>query len=69
MKDEFTAKMHSEFSVSPETEIKHRAGCVWQLLSWRNQIENEQAIREVSIMYGITYEQAMKWKDYWLKDT
>lgn len=29
MKDELTEKMHSEFTVSEETDQKHRAGCVW----------------------------------------
>ena len=48
--DELTEKMHSEFTIDEETEKKHRAGSVWTL----------------SIRYGIDYETAMKWKDYWL---
>ena len=28
--DELTEKMHSEFSVSREIEISHKAGCVWE---------------------------------------
>lgn len=56
--------MHSEFIISPETEIKHKAGCVWDILKWdatKEEIEHEASI------YGITYEDCMKWKKHMLR--
>ena len=68
MEDELTEKMHSEFKVSKETDIRHRAGCVWCVLHDIGKTEDKELVAYESQMYGITYEQAMKWKDYWLKD-
>ena len=31
--DELTAEMHSEFTVSKETRIMLKAGCVWESVS------------------------------------
>ena len=62
MVDEFTEKMHSEFTISKETEIKHRAGCVWNIL--KKNATKEQIV-EVARDYGITYEAAMKYRNYW----
>lgn len=62
LKEELTTKMHSEFSVSPETEIKLRCGCVWDDLDGnasRAEIEKEASL------YGVTYEQCLEWKSYW----
>lgn len=64
MKEELTTKMHSEFTISKETEIKHRAGCVWNIL--KKNAPKEQIV-EVARDYGITYEAAMKYRDYWLE--
>ena len=47
LQDELTAKMHSEYTISPETEIKHKAGCVWDILKWdatKEGIEHEASI-------------------------
>ena len=68
MKEELTKKMHSEFRVSKETDIRHRAGCVWSVLHDMGKTEDEEMVTHESQMYGITYEQAMRWKHYWLKD-
>ena len=61
--DELTEKMHSEFTIDEETEKKHRAGSVWTLLG---ADASKEEIEHWSIRYGIDYETAMKWKDYWL---
>lgn len=64
MKDEFTTAMHKEFSISSEIEIKHRAGCVWSILEFKNPTREEIIKRCKS--YDISYEDALKWKDYWM---
>ena len=63
MHDELTAKMHSEFTIDAETEKKHRAGCVWNVLG---DDASREEVEESAKGYGIDYETAMKWKDYWL---
>lgn len=63
MQDELTDKMHSEFTIDEEKEKKLRAGCVWNVLGAdASREEVEKNAKE----YGIDYETAMKWKDYWL---
>lgn len=62
LQDELTAKMHSEFTISPETEIKHKAGCVWGILKWD---ATKEEIEHHASLYGITYEDCMKWKKHW----
>lgn len=52
-----------EMSLDEVTAIKHKAACVWTLLG--NDYSNEQLDKYCSI-YGITPEQALQWKDYWL---
>lgn len=64
MKEELTEKMHSEFIVSKETEIRHRAGCVWTVLD--KEATKEQIVEQAR-RFGITYEAAMKYRDYWLE--
>lgn len=59
MKDELTTKMHSEFSVDAETELRHKALCIWGY----GLYETEEEIRDACEEYGITYEQALKFKD------
>lgn len=61
--DEFTEKMHSEFTVDEETEKQLRAGCVWSLLDGDSPKED---VEHWAKRYGIDYDIAMKWKDYWL---
>ena len=62
MEDEFTEKMHSEFTVDDETDKKHRAGCVWDVIGFDASIED---IEEWAAFYGVTYDICMKWKSYW----
>lgn len=62
MEDEFTAKMHSEFIVDEETDKKHRAGCVWDVIGFNAPKED---IEEWAKFYDVTYDICMKWKKYW----
>ncbi len=64
MKEELTEKMHSEFVISKETEIRHRAGCVWLVL---DRSATKEQVTEEAKKHGITYEAAMKYRDYWLE--
>ena len=52
-----------EMTVDAETEIKHKAGCVWKLLGF--QYAQPQLARYCAL-YGITIEQALQWKKYWI---
>ena len=61
MKEELTTKMHSEFTIDAETEIKHKAFCVWDSVGID---ATESEIKTESESYGITPEDALKWKDY-----
>lgn len=62
LKEELTAKMHSEFTISKETGIEHRAGVVWGQLPVHPK---RSEVEELCKLYGITYEQAMKYKAEW----
>ena len=53
MEDEFTAKMHSEFIVDEETDKKHRAGCVWDVIGFNAPKED---IEEWAKFYDVTYD-------------
>ena len=68
-RDELTAKMHSEFTISKETEVKLRAGCVWSAIYFDYEkddfILTEEQIRKSSKSYCITYEQCLQYKEYW----
>lgn len=61
MKEELTTKMHSEFQVDSDTEIKHR---VWALLSYCDnaKINTTDAIDE----FDLTIEQVEKHKQSYL---
>ena len=61
--DELTEKMHSEFSVSREIGISHKAGCVWESVSPK---ASKEEIETWAVRYGITYADAMKYKSEWL---
>ena len=58
--------MHSEFNVSEKIEIKHRAGCVWQMLIVIGKVEDKRFVERECRSYGISYANAMKWKKHWL---
>ena len=62
MEEELTEKMHSEFTVSKETDQKHRAGCVWGLV-WYDA--PREKIEEWAKEYGVDYDICIKWKSYW----
>ncbi|WP_092113496.1 hypothetical protein [Prevotella sp. KH2C16] len=64
LKEELTAKMHSEFTVSKETEIKHKAGSMWSVAGFDC---DGTTMKEWCGFYGITPQQALKYKDYWRK--
>ena len=52
-----------EMTVDAETEKKHKAACVWKLLGL--QYTQPQLARYCAL-YGITLEQALQWKNYWI---
>jgi len=62
MEEQLTAKMHSEFSITKEQEQKHRAGCVWGVVGFDAPKEK---IEHWASRYGVTYEECLKWKNYW----
>ncbi len=62
LQDEFTEKMHSEFTVSEEVDQQLRAGCVWRVLGYDAPKEEVEKWAE---SYGTTYDTCMKWKSYW----
>jgi hypothetical protein len=61
MKEELTGAMHSEFEVDAETEIKHKAFCVWYQL--KPDASHDQ-VKKIAESYLITLEDALKWKDH-----
>lgn len=56
MKDEFTIEMHAELTIDTDSELKHKAACVWKLL--RNNYSYED-LKKYCALYGITIEQAL----------
>lgn len=52
-----------EMSLDEVTAIKHKVACVWKLVG--HDYSKEQLEKYCSL-YGITTEQALQWKDYWL---
>lgn len=64
LKEEFTTKMHSEFTISKETDIKLKAGSMWSVAGFNCDGETMEKWCKA---YGITIQQAMKYKDYWKK--
>jgi hypothetical protein len=57
-RDEFTELMHSEFTVSPETEIKHRVHSAVRVYG-----HNLFTLEEILVDYNLTLEQYNKYKD------
>jgi len=58
MKEELTTKMHSEFKVSPETQLKHR---VFTLLSLTGT-EDINLIKRWMPLYDVTITDVEKYK-------
>ena len=52
-----------EMTVDAETETKHKAGCVWKLIGSHY---SQEELETYSALYGITTDQALQWKSYWL---
>ncbi len=64
LKEELTSKMHSEFTISKETEVKHKAGSMWSVAGFDC---DDVTMKRWCISYGLTISQAMKYKVYWQK--
>ena len=58
MKDEFTSAMHAEFTIGAETELKHKAACVWKLLGSHY---TQTQLKRYCTLYDITPQQAQHW--------
>lgn len=63
MQDELTSEMHSEFEVDEETDIIHRCISLWCL--WKAKDTDPDFARHCT-NFGLTVEQAMKYKEYCL---
>ena len=61
---DFKPEYVDEMTVDAETETKHKAGCVWKLLGSRY---TQEQLERYCALYGITTEQAVQWKSYWLR--
>ena len=59
----FKPEYVDEMTVDAETETKHKAGCVWKLLGSRY---TQSQLERYCTLYGITTEQALQWKRYWI---
>jgi len=59
LQDEFTSAMHEELIINPDTEIKHKAWCVWKMMK---DADSKTELAHWCSIYGITIEQALKWK-------
>ena len=64
MEEELTKTMHSEFTISKEDDVKLKAGCVWDILKFETPTHEEILDRCKS--YNISYEDAIKWRDFWV---
>lgn len=64
MKEELTTKMHSEFSVSKEVDMRHKVGSVIEVALKMNKTD-ENSVIDIAKLYGITYNDVLKWKSYW----
>lgn len=59
MEEELTEKMHEEFTVSKETELMHKAMCIWCYGIYKTEEEQKEAAKS----YGISWEDALRLKD------
>lgn len=58
-----TEKMASEFRISKEADEELRAGSLWKVC---DKSSSREKIEKEAKSLSITYEIAMKWRDYWL---
>jgi hypothetical protein len=63
MAEQMTEKMASEFTISKEADERLRAGCLWLVC---NKSTPRKDIEKEARSLSITYDIAMKWRDYWL---
>jgi hypothetical protein len=59
MEEELSEKMHKEFTVSKETELMHKAMCIWCYGIYKTEEEQKEAAKS----YGISWEDALRLKD------
>ena len=59
MKEELTTKMHSEFTVSAETETKHNVFSVLSVVEY----SNKDGLKKYADFYGVTLSDVDKYKD------
>lgn len=57
------ADLYLDIKLDLETEIKHKAFCVFGILGKDGSKED---IERVASYYGITYNDCMRWKDRWV---
>ena len=48
-----------DFTIEPDTAVKHKAACVWTLLGENYSMEQ---LDQYCSLYAITTEQALRWK-------
>jgi hypothetical protein len=60
--EELTEKMHSEFTISEENEIKLKAGCIWRDFPDETEEEKRKLCKNISL----SWEDCLRWKDYWM---
>lgn len=65
-KVEFSDGMFEDFHISEYTENKQAAWCVWTVVGFDAPTEE---IKRVAKIYQTTYENVMKWKLYFMKQT
>ncbi|MBO7230277.1 MAG: hypothetical protein J6V20_02565 [Bacteroidaceae bacterium] len=64
MKDEFTEKMHSEFTISEEEEISNRVGSAIQAASIL-KVNKKKEFEEILKGYTVGLRDYLKWKEHW----
>ena len=62
LQDELTEKMHSEFTIDAETEIKHRAGCVWDVIGFD---ASKEELEHWAGVYQISVADCKRYRRYW----
>ena len=60
MKEELTTLMHSEFTVSPETDLSHTVACIVDQLE-----EGFETLDQLLDDYSVTLEQYNKYRSEW----
>ncbi|MBQ2189064.1 MAG: hypothetical protein II401_10985 [Bacteroidales bacterium] len=63
MKEELTTAMHAEFTVSEINDKINRASCVWCYGLFETEAEQKKAAAD----YGLTWEEALQYKEAALK--